>query len=183
MFGKPTDEALVARALEGSERAWFSLVKRYERRLYNYGYRMTGSREDAMDIVQDVLMSVYRNLAGYRGDGVFAAWLFRIASYRCTDYLRRRGRQPGMDEADDIVDEGGIDLERVDSNAALLQLMGCLSKDQREVIELKFFQGFTFEEISMQLGISSNTAKSRIYAALRKMKPEAEDGLLMKERA
>ncbi len=73
IFGKAPDEQLVKKALAGSERAWFGLVKRYEKRLYNYSLRMTGSPDDAMDILQDVLMSVYRNLSTYRGDGAFAA--------------------------------------------------------------------------------------------------------------
>jgi RNA polymerase sigma-70 factor (ECF subfamily) len=53
---------------------------------------MTGSPDDAMDILQDILISLYRNLPSYRGDGAFAAWMFRIASFRCTDYYRKKGR-------------------------------------------------------------------------------------------
>ena len=90
MFSRKTDEQLIKNAKQGSERAWLQLVKRYEKRLYNHAFRMSGNADDAMDILQDVLISVYRNLDNYRGDGVFVAWLFRIASFRCIDYFRRK---------------------------------------------------------------------------------------------
>ena len=82
MFTRKTDDQLIKSAIAGSERAWLQLVKRYEKRVYNYALRMSGNKDDAMDIMQDVLMSVYRNLMSYRGDGEFLAWLLRIVSLR-----------------------------------------------------------------------------------------------------
>ncbi len=66
-----------------------------------------------------------------------------------------------------------LNLETVQSNRDMTGLMMRLPLDQRQVVELKFFQNFTFEEIGSQLGISSNTAKTRLYAALGKMKKQA----------
>lgn len=86
MLGSKSDQQLISRALEGSERAWLSLVKRYEKRLYNYAYRMGGNADDARDMLQEILMAVYRNLGAYRGEGPFPAWLFRLASFRCADF-------------------------------------------------------------------------------------------------
>mgnify|MGYP003985069625 CR=1 FL=1 len=194
MFGKATDERLIQKALDGSERAWFALVKRYEKRLYNYALRMTSSPDDAMDILQDILLSVYRNLSSYRGDGVFAAWLFRIASFRCTDFYRKKGRQFGTTDDVDVIDDSGSTFnDDIDSsffhgnffhgNKRITQLMNQLSNDQRHVVELKFFQHFTFDEISGQLGISANTAKTRLYAALKKMREQKTDLMRIKEGA
>ena len=186
-FGKTTDEQLIHKALAGSERAWFALVKRYERRLYNYSLRMTASPDDAMDVLQDVLMSVYRNLASYRGDGVFAAWLFRIASFRCIDYFRRRDRQFTTTDDVDVLDDSGTDfadtMDHIDGNKGLIKMMNLLPTDQKQVLELKFFQHFTFDEIAGQLGISSNTAKSRLYAALKKMREQKGTMMMIKEGA
>ena len=180
MFGRNTDEQLVRSALDGSERAWSSIVKRYEKRLYNYSLRMVGNPDDAMDIMQDVFLSVYRNLAQFRGDGVFAAWLFRIASFRSTDYLRKRMRQFDSTDETDFADEHAVDTSSLDTNEGVMKLMQALPTEQRHVVELKFFQHFTFEEIAGQLGISSNTAKSRVYAALKKMRNQGEAALLLK---
>jgi RNA polymerase sigma-70 factor (ECF subfamily) len=184
-FGITTDEQLIHKALAGSERAWFALVKRYEKRLYNYSLRMTGSPDDAMDVLQDVLMSVYRNLASYRGEGVFAAWLFRIATFRCTDYFRRSKRQFTSTDDVDVLDDSGTDIadtmDNIDGNKGLTKMMSLLPTDQKHVVELKFFQHFTFDEIAGQLGISSNTAKSRLYAALKKMREQKGTMMMLKE--
>jgi RNA polymerase sigma-70 factor, ECF subfamily len=180
MFGTRTDEQLISRALSGSERAWFAIIARYEQQLYNYCLRMTGNPDDAMDVLQDVLLSVYRNLATYRGDGVFVGWLFRIASFRCTDYYRRKGKDRLTDHDIEVMDE--TPAKDTTDNGKLLRLLSELTTDQRHVIELKFFQHFTFAEIAMQLGISSNTAKSRVYAALNKLRGHSYFANQMRER-
>ena len=172
-MGPQSDEQLIARAVAGSEKAWLTIVNRYETRLYNHAVRMVGNRDDAMDVMQDVFVSIYRNLSGFRGDAPFIAWMFRIVTYRCTDYLRkRRIETTEYDEAKDSTDTASPvkQLQDAQDNADIMALMQRLPIDQRQVIELKFFQNFTFDEISTQLGISSNTAKSRLYAALKKMR-------------
>lgn len=175
-FGKNEESVLVRKAIKGSERAWLTLVKRYERRVYNYALRTCGNPDDAMDILQDTFVAVFRNLESYRGDGSFPAWLFRIAQFRATDLLRKRKDffEP-IEELPSQNDslEPEAHLKSTHSNKNILTLMQSLSTDSRQIIELKFFQHFTFDEISGQLGISTNTAKSRFYAALKKMRQAA----------
>ncbi len=173
MFGSASDELLIQRALKGSERAWLQLVKRHEERVYNHALRMSGNPDDAMDIMQDVFVSVYRNLGSFRGDSRFTTWLFRIAAFRCTDFFRRqrlRGEVSEPTEIEDLNWEPHTAIETLQDNRDLVRLMRALSEDQRLVVELKYFQHFTFEEIGEQLGISPNTAKTRLYTALKKLK-------------
>ena len=73
------DEALIAAALNGSAYAWEKLVKRYETQIFNYSVRLTGNSSDAMDLMQEVFLGVYRNLHRFRGDAKFSSWIFRIA--------------------------------------------------------------------------------------------------------
>ena len=172
MFGTATDETLVTRALAGSNGAWTKLVKRYERRVYNYAYRIVGHPDDAFDLMQEVFVGVHRNLGSFRGDAPFPAWLFRIASFRCTDYLRRRRPTEPYDDEHTFAN-GSFEPEQQTfatlANQQIAAALRHLSDDQRQVVELKFFQNFTFEEIAAQLGISPNTAKTRLYSALRKL--------------
>ena len=170
------DERLISRDLDGQERAWVKLVKRYEKRIYNYSLRMTGATDEAMDLVQEVFLAVFRNLPNYRGDGVFAAWLFRIASNRCTDFLRRRNTNPLANssltdmeslKSSKMADE---DLAREQGNRQVLKLLSRLSNEQRQVVELKLFQNMTFDEIEGYTGLSANTAKTRFYAALQNLR-------------
>jgi len=177
MLGTASDEKLVTRALAGSNGAWHKLIKRYEQRVYNYALRMVGHPDDARDLMQEVFLGVYRNLPGYRGDGVFPAWLFRIASYRCTDYLRRRRFHTSFDEQEVGIaapDDPHKQTLATHANQQISAALAGLPTEQRHVVELKFFQQFTFEDIAQHLGISPNTAKTRLYAALRKLEKYEE---------
>ena len=142
------------------------MVKRYERRIYNYALRMVGHPDDALDLVQEVFLGVYRNLASYRGDGAFAAWLFRIAAFRCTDYLRRRRDMSPFDDANTEAPpcpafDPALAAMTTRAHQRIMQALATLPTVQRHVVELKFFQHCTFKEIGERLGISPNTAKTR----------------------
>lgn len=175
----PADEDLVERALRGSGQAWRQLLGRYERRLYNHALRLTGHRDDAVDLTQEILLAVFRNLPTFRGECPFSAWVFRIAAYRCTDHLRRRRIHDPFDEttAERTGDgrkepETAAGVQR--TNERIRAALARLPDEQRLVVELKFFQQFTFEDIAGQLGISPNTAKTRLYAALRKLRGDRD---------
>jgi len=185
-----SDEKLITRALGGSERSWVSLVKRHEKPVYNYCLRMTRNATDAMDLMQEVFLTVYRNLPSYSGKGVFRPWMMRIAVNKYIDFLRSKERQPQHNGEEYLEQEsmylqdrqlGDPDkaFEQLNLTREVKSLMQQLSTEQRLVVELKFFQHFTFEEIGYQLGISANTVKSRLYAALQKMKGQMENQHVM----
>ena len=172
MFEK-SDEQLIAKALQDNKQAWINLLKRYEKPIYNYGVRMTGKHEDALDLMQEVFISVYRNLASFRQEGSFKSWLFRIAHYRCIEFYRRKRPMDGLDDIPEIECEQAPSEQHIDSaieNRLLIQAMQQLPLAQKSVIELKFFGQFTFDEIAELTGMSANTAKSRMYGALEKLK-------------
>nr|WP_268820298.1 sigma-70 family RNA polymerase sigma factor [Paraglaciecola sp. G1-23] len=159
--------------MQGNKKAWLDLLKRYEKQIYNYGMRMTGKNEDALDLMQEVFISVFRNLASFRSDGSFRSWLFRIAHFRCIEFYRRKRPMQGLEDEPELVcanpsvDEN---LSTAQENKQLIVAMQQLPLAQKSVVELKFFGQFTFEEIAHQMGTSVNTAKSRLYVALDKLK-------------
>lgn len=175
------DEALIAAALAGSAPAWEKLVRRHEGRVYNQGLRLMGNGADAMDLVQEVFLGVYRNLHRFRGDAKFSSWLFRIVHNKAVDLSRRRrllapgpvastgGAEPDALPAEP---EAGPEhqLGRSRENRRIMRLLGTLPMETRLVVELKMFQSRTFDEIAVIQDISANTAKTRFYSALRKLK-------------
>jgi RNA polymerase sigma-70 factor (ECF subfamily) len=172
MFEK-TDEQLIAKALQGNKQAWLNLLKRYEKQIYNYGMRMTGKNEDALDLMQEVFISVFRNLSTYRNEGSFKSWMFRIAHFRCIEFYRRKKPMQGLDDAPEVAsgEMGAAEcIHTNQENKQLINAMQQLPLAQKAVLELKFFGQFTFDEIAEQTGISANTAKSRLYGALEKLK-------------
>ena len=179
------DEALIAAALKGSAYAWEKLVKRYES---NHGLRLTGNSSDAMDLMQEVFLGVYRNLHRFRGDAKFSSWIFRIAHNKAVDMNRRKRlmTSPPKFSAEDGGDEfekfpGKTDLEpenrlaNTEQNVRVLKMLSELSSDQRSIVELKIFQSLTFDEIAELQDISANTAKTRFYSALKKLKVVSEE--------
>ena len=181
------DEALIAAALAGSSHAWEKLVKRYESRVFNQGLRLMGNPSDAMDLLQEVFLGVYRNMHRFRGDAKFSSWLFRIAHNKAIDLSRRKrlraGTPPSAEgEADpleslpaDRQQEPEISLMHSELNQRIVERLSQLPLAQRLVVELKVFQSMTFEEIAGMQDISENTAKTRFYAALKKLKQTTED--------
>lgn len=172
MFEK-SDEQLIKKALSGNKRAWMNLLKRYESQVYNYGIRMTGNNDDALDLLQEVFISVFRNLANYRSEGSFRGWLFKIAHYRCIEFYRRKKPHQSLDDTPELQSSAPSTealFTAKQQSHQLVSAMQHLPLAQKAVVELKFFGQFTFDEIAQQLGISVNTAKSRLYSALAKLK-------------
>lgn len=182
------DEALIAAALKGSAYAWEKLVKRYESKIYNHGLRLTGNSSDAMDLMQEVFLGVYRNLHRFRGDAKFSSWIFRIAHNKSVDMNRRKRltisspRFSEEDEGDEFEKfPGKTELEpenrlgSLEQNTRVLKMLRELSKDQRSIVELKVFQSLTFDEIAELQDISANTVKTRFYSALKKLKVVSEE--------
>lgn len=173
-----SDESLINKALAGDERAWHQLVGRYQSMLYFYSLRLLGNPDDARDLLQDVLMVLCRNLAQFRGDSSFKTWLFGIANYRAMDMLRKRKPTTDLSE---VAEPSSCDsqlheaqLETQQTEQLVQQQLRCLPPEQRLIVELRFYQQFTFDEIATQLALSSNTVKSRFYAALDKLKAQLE---------
>jgi RNA polymerase sigma-70 factor (ECF subfamily) len=173
-----SDETLVRQALKGKKSAWVTLVKRYEKKIYNYTLRMVSNPDDALDLMQDVFVAVFRNLSSFRGDSPFKGWMFKIAHYRCIEFYRRKRPTQSLDDIPEQEEAGQICPEfnaiSGQQSSAINVAMKKLPVNQKLVVELKFFQHLTFDEIASQLGISVNTAKSRLYSALDKLKNHLE---------
>ncbi len=181
------DEALIATALTGSAHAWEKLVKRYEHKIYNHGLRLTGNSSDAMDLMQEVFLGVYRNLHRFRGDAKFSSWIFRIAHNKAVDMNRRKrlmsvsAKFTSEDEADaldkfpaNVQFEPDNKVSKLQRNTRILKMLNELGMEQRSIVELKIFQSLTFDEIAELQDISANTAKTRFYSALKKLKVVSE---------
>ena len=172
---KRSDDVLISQALAGKKSAWVALVKRYEKGIYNYALRMVSNPADAMDLMQDIFIALFRNLHTFRAESPFKGWLFKIAHYRCIEYYRRKKPMQSLDDSPEQIDEQSDDcpeqaLFAQQQSSVLIKNMQKLPIKQKLVVELKFFQQCTFDDIAQQLGISTNTAKSQLYSALDKLK-------------
>lgn len=165
MHDPTTDEALIAATRSGDMDAFDQLYARYERRLYGYIVRLTGNRELAEDLFQEVFMGVLKDRSFDPDKGRFAAWLFTVARNRCLmerrKQKRRRALRPRL-----AVPEVEQDLEQaVDRNNRVWAAMEQLTEPQRQLLLLKQVGELTYKEIASMLDVAEGTVKSRLHAA------------------
>jgi RNA polymerase sigma-70 factor (ECF subfamily) len=177
IFRAVEDADLIRQAARGGVEAYNLLVSRWEKRVYNYLLRITGNREDALDLAQDVFLKAYQNLRKLDDPGRFAAWLFRIAHNEAYSMFRKK--RPEAD-VEDLPEEsagagiavGGSPVFPIELSLAVAAALGRLSPDQREAVVLKIYQGFKFDEIAEILECPVSTVKSRLYTGLELLKAE-----------
>jgi RNA polymerase sigma-70 factor (ECF subfamily) len=177
IFRAVEDTDLIGRAARGSVEAFNLLVSRWEKRVYNYLLRITGNREDALDLTQDVFLKAYQNLRKLDDPGRFSPWLYRIAHNEAYSMFRKRRPEADVEEVAPEATENGITVGGspvfpVELSLAVSGALARLSPDQREAVVLKIYQGFKFEEMAEILSCPVSTVKSRLYTALELLKAE-----------
>ena len=169
IFREVEDRDLIVRAKKGDVEAYNVLVSRWEKRVFNYLLKLVTNREDALDLTQDVFLKAYQNLRKLEEAEKFTSWLFRIAHNEAFSLLRKPKR-----EAEMVGDFAGGEISGrlypSETALAVESALKRLSPEQREVVSLKVYQGFKFEEIAAVLEAPVSTVKSRLYSALDLLK-------------
>jgi len=164
------DHDLVKRCQRGDRNAFDELVHRYQDRIFNYIVRTLGCREDALELTQDTFVKVFRSLQSYRPDASFRSWIFRIAGNTALDLLRRR-RTIGFISMNDCMEpaDPGLDPESHlllwERNRQLLTALHRLKPDYRQIIILREYEGMSYDELGVALGLREGTVKSRLARA------------------
>ncbi|MBI3042560.1 MAG: sigma-70 family RNA polymerase sigma factor [Betaproteobacteria bacterium] len=146
------------------------LVRRYQDRVYRYILRMVGSRDEALELMQEAFIKAWQALPGWRPEAQFRTWLFSIASNTATDSLRRRKvvEFVPLDEDYDVPGEAADPAGQLQAKQRLRALEAALNRlpdDQREIVLLREIEDMSYSEISAALGISEGTVKSRLARA------------------
>jgi len=165
------ESRLVRRAVEGDERAFEEIVKRYERTVYNVAYRMVRSHDDAMDIAQTVFIKAYRNLSSFNDAYKLFSWLYRIAVNETINHIKRERRTAHLD-CETVADRGTpVDrLAQLELGERIQDALMELKLDYRIVVVLKYFLELSYREISEIVGIPEKTVKSRLFTAREKLR-------------
>lgn len=166
-----SDEALLAAFISGDDRAFGSLVRRHEDRIFALCLRMMGDRGDALEASQEAFTSAFRQAHNFRGDSAFGTWLYRIAINASRDLLRKRARTPTPDEvAVERAAEatGSPSLEdQVELRADLTRALSELPEEYRTAVMMHDLGGIPYEEIAGATGAPIGTVKSRISRGRR----------------
>jgi RNA polymerase sigma-70 factor (ECF subfamily) len=177
IFRAVEDADLIQQAARGNVESFNLLVSRWEKRVYNYLLRITGNREDALDLAQDVFLKAYQNLRKLDDAGRFAPWLYRIAHNEAYSLFRKRKPETAVDSLEPEatgagIVVGGSSVFPIELSLAVAGALDRLTPDQREAVVLKIYQGFKFEEMAEILECPVSTVKSRLYTALDLLKAD-----------
>lgn len=160
---RSADEDLLEATRQGDLRAFDQLYTRYERRLFGYIRRMIGDRDQAEDLLQDVLLTVIRDRSYDPSKGRFSAWLFTVARNRC---LQQRRRAEVRERAPRLPSEPVADPEqRVARTQQVRSAMAGLTDAQQQLLLLKQVGELTYRELADIHGVAEGTIKSRLHAA------------------
>lgn len=178
MSEQNVDQALVERVQRGDKNAFNLLVKKYQHKVANLVSRYVKNQSDVPDIVQEAFIKAYRALPNFRGDSAFYTWLYRIAVNCAKNHMVASGRKPpGTDvEIEDAEFYDGGDAMRENASPEKLLLTQEIKKvifdtieqlpeDLRTAINLREFEGLSYEEIATIMECPVGTVRSRIFRA------------------
>ncbi|KRW91321.1 RNA polymerase sigma24 factor [Alicyclobacillus tengchongensis] len=173
-----SDDMLLSAIVEGRRDAMEELYDRFAGFVYSFAYRAVGNASAAEEIVQDVFVKVWRMADRYDASlGKVSTWLLSIARNAAIDHHRRHRRHELVQIADGVLPEVADDAptpewvaEQADIRQRVRQALSQLPLDQKQIVEMMYFRGYTQQEISECLGISLGTVKSRARLAMAKLR-------------
>src|SRR3954468_22085709 len=171
-----SDGRLTGRAVDGDERAFAAIFRRYHQSLYRYCLALVGNPEDAQDALQSTMVKVLRALPGEERKIELKPWLYRIAHNESIDLLRRR-RETSQLDVEQIAPGYGLaeDAATRERLRRLITDLQDLPERQREVLVMRELAGLGFEEIGTALGTSGAVARQTLYEARQSLR-QMEEG-------
>jgi RNA polymerase sigma-70 factor (ECF subfamily) len=173
------DSELVQSTLAGRESGFEELVRRYQRPIAAYVYRMVGDYDAALDLTQEVFIKVYASLSRYRPEFKFSTWIYKIAHNAAIDHLRRHATRAAVassetDRTEVTVESRGLspeqESERTERCSEIETVVQLLPAPYRELILLRHSQDLSYEEIAEITGLPLGTVKNRLFRAREAMR-------------
>ena len=176
-----TDGELIVTAIAGHEDGFEELVRRYQRPITNYVYRMLNNYDAALDVTQEVFIKVYNSLARYSSEYKFSTWLYRIAHNAAIDYIRRNSVNQQSIEAENADGSYQLQLEspnptpeqereRSEWRTEIETVVKCLPTVYRDLIVLRHAQDLSYDEIAEITNLPLGTVKNRLFRAREMMR-------------
>jgi RNA polymerase sigma-70 factor (ECF subfamily) len=171
------DRDLVRQACAGDHTAFRHLVDRHSRRIYYMAFRMTGSREDAEDVVQDTFIRAFKQIARFESRSSFSTWLYRIGVNCAIDFTSRKSRRESP-EANEVLDArhhpAAVDgfthaFSGQVSDRLRLALDG-LTPQERAAFVMRHYEECSIDEIGQALNLNTSAAKHSVFRAVRKLR-------------
>ncbi|WP_411567609.1 RNA polymerase sigma factor [Sporosarcina sp. GW1-11] len=149
------------------------LFQQYEEDIYRMAYVYVKNEDDALDIVQEVAYQSFKNINTLKSPAYFKTWLMKITMNCATNVIRKNQKVIHLKpQYEEFI---GMENEDISLSISLRTLIEELDEDEKSIVLLKFYQEYTFKEISEILEIPLGTAKSILYRALNKLRKQCQE--------
>lgn len=160
------DQNIIERCLNGETEAFRFLVERYQTQAVAHGLAILGNREDARDAVQEAFVDAFQALKNFDAARRFYPWFYVLLRNRCFKLIGKRQAAENIEAAEILAPQSGVsNIERIALGKALREL----SKEEREIVTLKYLDGFSYDEIAELLQIPRGTVMSRLFHARKNL--------------
>jgi RNA polymerase sigma-70 factor, ECF subfamily len=171
------DLSLIQRIIQQDHAALSALYDRYARVVYSVAYRSLGSVEESEEVVMDVFAKVWITAASYNCEKARVdSWIFMMTRSRVLDRLRSKQRRARVTEAFTAFEtttttaDASCNLEMAERRNQVIAALASLPIEQRQVLEMAYFQGWSQREIAERTGLALGTVKTRIRLGLEKLR-------------
>ncbi|MDX1283617.1 MAG: sigma-70 family RNA polymerase sigma factor [Draconibacterium sp.] len=171
------DYELVKAALSGDDKAFARLLNRYKDAIYFMLLKMVNNRSDAEDLTLEAFGKAFKNLHQYSPTYAFSTWLFKIASNNCIDFLRKKKGvhiSIEMNEQNENGEQVKLKSKELDPEEKLIRMQKAillrkvvrrLKPRYQNLVELRYFREFSYEEIAKELNLPLGTVKAQLFRA------------------
>lgn len=176
-----TDGELIAKAITGREDSFEEIVRRYQRPITGYVYRMLGNYDASLDVTQEIFIKVYNSMSKYSSEYKFSTWLYKISHNAAIDYMRRHSV---YEQSLEVENEDGVyqiqfeskrlspeqERERSEWREEIENVVKCLPTGYRELIILRHTHDLSYDEIAEITNLPLGTVKNRLFRAREMMR-------------
>jgi RNA polymerase sigma-70 factor, ECF subfamily len=174
-MNEPSENELVRECLGGDQRAFEILLRRFQGPVFNAVLRMVRDRDEAADLTQTAFLKAYEQLQSFDPRHKFFSWLYRIAINEAINHLKRRRRLEPLDgEWASAARSPESVLVGSDLSREVQEALMSLTADYRAVLVLRHFEGCSYDEIAVIVGVPEKTVKSRLFSARGQLKERLE---------
>jgi len=168
------DKHILIRASQGDMQAFEQVYKASSSFVYNVALRVVNNREDALEVAQEVFMTIHRKLKGFRFESSFKTWVYRITANSAINFAKKSSRIKTVPYEDAfgegaVLNEAQEQMDQEHQSQLVENLLAKLNPDQRACVVLRDIQGLSYEEMAQALGININTVRSRLKRAREKL--------------
>jgi RNA polymerase sigma-70 factor, ECF subfamily len=160
------DAGIIERCLKGEKEAFRFLVERYQTQAVGHSMAILANREDALDATQEAFVDAFQALKKFDRTRRFYPWFYVLLRHRCYKLIAKKREAENIEDAGILAPQPGVSGEE---SIALERALRSLSREDREIITLKYLDGFSYDEIAGLLKIPRGTVMSRLFYARKEL--------------